>query len=62
MIPFVIKYHQSIYPYVSLKNDQVYYCPGINVDNYTNSADGLLRVSTFMVQINIPYIMFLMNL
>ena len=45
MIPFVINYHRSIYPYVSLEKDQVYYCPGHNVENIVNSTDNILRVS-----------------
>ena len=55
MIPFVINIHQSMYPYLSLKNDQVYYCPG-HIDNLANSSDRLLLVSTYNVtQVSIRF-------
>ena len=49
MIPFLIQYHQSIYPYLSLKNDEVYYCPGHHVDSHFNSSDHLVYVSSYDV-------------
>ena len=46
IIPFVIKFHQNIYPFISLEENEVYYCPGHN--NNVNSTD-VLRVYNYDV-------------
>ena len=46
MIPFVIKFHQNIYPLISMEENEVYYCPGHN--NNVNSTD-VLRVYNYDV-------------
>ena len=55
MIPFVIQFHQSIYPYISLKEDQVYYCPGHNIENNINSTNLIVRVSNYDVKLSSSY-------
>ena len=45
MIQFKLLSKGSMYPYVILKSEQIYYCPGQHI----NSSNHLLRISNFNV-------------
>ena len=49
MISFQINFHQNIFPFITLEENEVYYCPGLNVDNNVNLTALIVRVSNYDV-------------